>query len=80
MAGHIHKFQTIKKHGIPLVYAGSLFQCNQGENVSGHGFVVWDIDTMTYELHEVPNDYNTYKFSINSYDDVTLDEERLLNL
>lgn len=80
MAGHIHKFQTIKKNGIPLVYAGSLFQHNVGENVSGHGFVVWDIETMSYNLHEVPNDYCIYKFQINSYEDVDNDVERLLNL
>ena len=80
MAGHIHKFQTIKKNGIPFVYAGSLFQCNQGENVSGHGFVIWNIEDMTYHLHEVPNDYNVYKFQITSYDDIDNDTERLLNL
>ena len=80
MAGHIHKHQTIKKNGIPLVYAGSLFQCDQGENVSGHGFVIWDIETMTYHLHEVPNDYNIYKFQICSYEDIDNDIERLLNL
>ena len=26
MAGHIHKHQEIKKNGVPIVYAGSLFQ------------------------------------------------------
>lgn len=80
MAGHIHKFQTIKKNGIPLVYAGSLFQHNVGENVSGHGFVIWDIEDMTYELHEVPNDYSVYKFQITSYEDIDNDIERLINL
>lgn len=80
MAGHIHKFQTIKKNGIPMVYAGSLFQHNMGENVSGHGFVIWDMETLTYQLHEVPNDYNIYKFKISSYDDVDEDIERLMNL
>ena len=80
MAGHIHKYQTIKKNGVPIVYAGSVFQCNSGENTTGHGFVIWDVETMKYSLHEVKNLYKTYKFEITSYDDVKNDEERLINL
>lgn len=80
MAGHIHKFQTIKKNGVPIVYGGSVFQCNSGENTTGHGFVVWDIDTMKYKLHEVTNLYKTYKFEITSYEDIANDEEKLVNL
>lgn len=79
LAGHIHKFQTLKKNGKPIVYAGSLFQQNMGENVTGHGFVVWDLDTMKYKLHEVKNDYRILKFEINSYDDVKEDAENLIN-
>lgn len=80
MAGHIHKYQTIKKNGVPIVYAGSVFQCNCGENTTGHGFVIWDIDTMKYSLHEVKNLYKTYKFEITSYDDIQNDDEKLINL
>lgn len=80
MAGHIHKYQTIKKNGVPIVYSGSVFQCNSGENTTGHGFVIWDIDTMKYSLHEVKNLYKTYKFEITSYNDIKNDEEKLINL
>lgn len=80
MAGHIHKYQTIKKNGVPIVYAGSVFQCDSGENTTGHGFVIWNIDTMKYTLHEVKNLYKTYKFEISSYDDIKNDEEQLINL
>jgi DNA repair exonuclease SbcCD nuclease subunit len=80
MAGHIHKFQEIKKDGVPIVYSGSVFQQNSGENVTGHGFVIWDVETMKYKLHEVKNDYKTYKFKIKSYEDVSEDKEKLLNL
>ena len=80
MAGHIHKHQVIKKNGIPLVYAGSAFQRDMGENISGHGFVVWDIDSLSFKLHEVKNKYRTLKFEITSYDDVSEDKEILLNL
>lgn len=80
MAGHIHKFQEIKKNGVPIVYSGSLFQQDAGENVSMHGFVEWDLETMKYRHISVDNDYNIYKFSIGSYDDIKEDKEKLLNL
>ena len=80
LAGHIHKYQTIKKNGVPIVYGGSLFQQNAGENISGHGYVVWDVETMDYHLVEVPNDYLIYRFKVTDYDDVANDTEKLLNL
>lgn len=80
MAGHIHKYQELKKNGVPIVYPSSLFQQNSGENISMHGYVVWDLDTMEHTFHEVQNDYRIYKFEISSYDDVENDVERLTNL
>lgn len=80
MAGHIHKRQTIKKNGVPIVYAGSVFQVNMGENISGHGFVVWDLEKMTNKAHDVKNKYRTLKFNITSYDDVANDLEQIINL
>lgn len=79
MAGHIHKFQELKKDGVPIVYASSLFQQDFGENTTGHGFVVWDVEKMKYKFHEVDNDYRMFKFSANSYEDVDNDNEKLLN-
>jgi len=46
------------------VYAGSIFQQNTGENTTGHGFLVWDLENMSYKLHEVTNKYKIYKFKI----------------
>lgn len=80
MAGHIHRQQEIKKNGVPIVYAGSLFQQDGGENTTGHGFLIWDLDKMKYKHHEVTNKYKTYRFKITSYDDVAEDTEKLLNL
>lgn len=80
MAGHIHRMQEIKKNGVPIVYAGSLFQQNTGENTTGHGFLIWDLNKNKYKLHEVTNKYKIYKFKITSYDDIKEDTEKLLNL
>lgn len=79
MAGHIHKNQTLKKNGIPIVYSGSLFQQDVGENTLGHGYELWDVDTMKHKHIEVSNKYKMYKIEVTSYDDITNDRERLLN-
>lgn len=80
LCGHIHKRQEIRKNGVPIVYSGSLFQKDAGENVTGHGFIEWDVNDMTYKTHDIENDYSIYKFKINSYEDVENDIERLINL
>lgn len=80
MAGHIHRFQEIKKNGVPIVYSGSVFQQDFGENTTGHGFVVWDLDNMAYRHVEVENEYRMYKFYASSYEDVDEDVEKLLNI
>ena len=80
MAGHIHKFQELKKNGVPIVYAGSLFQQDEGENTTGHGYVVWDMETMTYKHVEVENDYRIFKFKADSYETFENDVEELINL
>ena len=80
MAGHIHKYQTIKKEGVPIVYAGSLFQKDAGENTTGHGYVVWDLEDMSYHHVEVSNNYRIFKFKINDYNAFSDDVEELINL
>ena len=80
MAGHIHKFQEIKRNGVPIVYAGSLFQQDTSENTTVHGFLIWDIEKNTYVHRDVTNNYKIYKFKIKSYDDIKEDSEKLMNL
>ena len=80
LAGHIHKYQEIKKNGVPIVYAGSIFQQDSGENTTRHGFLIWDVENNKHKLHEVTNKYKIYKFKIKTYDDVKEDVEKLLNL
>lgn len=79
VAGHIHKYQQLVKNNIPIVYCGSLLQQNSGENISKHGFVTLDVETLEHKLTEVTNNYKIYKFKLSSYDDVETDNERLIN-
>ena len=78
--GHIHRRQCLKHNGIPLVYCGSLIQQDNGENVNGHGYVVWNVDEQEYEEKNIENpDNGFYVFSINSKKDIEEDLEELVN-
>ena len=80
ISGHIHKSQEIERDGVRIVYCGSLIQQDMGESVSGHGYLVWDVQNKTFELVELPNEkYGYYKFSIEKEDDIENDREKLLN-
>jgi DNA repair exonuclease SbcCD nuclease subunit len=79
--GHIHKRQCIRNNGVPLVYCGSLIQQDHGENISAHGYVVWDVEEQDYEEIDIPNDeYGFYTFSIKNIDDIEEDKEEIINL
>lgn len=83
IAGHIHKRQELKKNGVRIVYCSSISQKEFGESVSGHGFVLWDIedkDDIEYKYVDIPNvDYGFYKFEINDITDLENDKEELIN-
>jgi len=67
LLGDIHKRQEmISPKGCKVVYAGSLVQQNFGETLGKHGFLVWDLDTMTYEEIDLPNDYGYYTLDVDN--------------
>jgi len=79
--GHIHKRQTIKYEGIPLVYCGSLIQQDHGENMSSHGFLVWDTEEVSFSSVENENkEYGYYTFKIDDIEDLEMDDEEIINL
>ena len=55
MMGDIHKRQNF---GIPhIAYAGSMVQQNHGELLEGHGYLLWDVESRTYQEFDLHNDY-----------------------
>jgi DNA repair exonuclease SbcCD nuclease subunit len=78
LLGDIHKRQDLE-FDIPVTYSGSLIQQDFGESVSNHGFLLWDVESRTYEGFEVENPYKYYLFEVNSIDDVDNNEEILKN-
>ena len=83
IAGHIHKRQEIKKNGVRIVYCSSIKQRDFGESVTGHGFILWDIEDpedITYKSVNIPDeDGGYYKFTINDISDLENDKEELMN-
>ena len=63
------------KKSVPVVMVGSLLQQDFGENVSGHGFLLWDINTLEFEEIDLHNNYGFYKFTVNGVDDLEHDKE-----
>lgn len=81
LMGHIHKRQEINYEGVRLVYCGSLIQQNHGENLSEHGFVVWDVENAKYGFAKIEDkNYGFYTLKINDIKDLEEDKETILNL
>ena len=67
LLGDIHKRQMIiSETDCKIVYPGSPIQQNFGESLNGHGFLVWDLDTFTYEGVDIQNDYGYYTLDIDN--------------
>ena len=64
MLGDIHKRQTLGKPTI--AYAGSMIQQNHGESLDKHGYLLWDVESRTFEEFEIPNDYGFYTLDVDN--------------
>jgi len=80
MLGDIHKRQFFNHKGIQIAYPSSLIQQNFGENVTNHGFLMWDVETKTFTEHNVENKYPFYQFKIKSLEDLEAGTEKITNL
>jgi DNA repair exonuclease SbcCD nuclease subunit len=80
MLGDIHKRQFFNHKGIQIAYPSSLIQQNFGENVTKHGFLMWDVETKTFTEHDVENKYPFYQFKIKSLGDLEAGTEKITNL
>jgi DNA repair exonuclease SbcCD ATPase subunit/DNA repair exonuclease SbcCD nuclease subunit len=70
MLGDIHKHQILQEYDESenkpvIVYAGSMIQQNHGEELKGHGFLMWDLKRKLFKHYELKNDYGFYTIEIN---------------
>jgi DNA repair exonuclease SbcCD nuclease subunit len=62
MLGDIHRRQTL---GVPTIaYAGSIIQQNHGESLDKHGYLLWDVESRTFEEFDIQNDYGFYTLDV----------------
>ena len=80
LLGDIHKRQSFNHNGIQIAYPSSLIQQNFGENVSKHGYLIWDVETKIFTEHDVENNYPMYNIRIKSLDDLDNNTEIITNL
>jgi DNA repair exonuclease SbcCD nuclease subunit len=80
LLGDIHMRQSFNHKGIPIAYPSSTIQQNFGENVSKHGFLIWDVKTKSFTEYDVQNPYPYYNIKITSLDDIDNNREIFTNL
>ena len=64
---------------IPVIQVGSTIQQNFGENISQHGYGVYELETDNYTYIDLPNPKPFLKFYINSIDALVEGTESLIN-
>lgn len=80
LCGDIHRRATFNiPNGKRGVMIGSFIQQNFGENVTKHGYGVYEISTDTYTFIDLPNPKPFLKFHINSFDNLVEGTEQLVN-
>jgi len=79
LMGDIHHRQNFIYKGINIAYCGSLIQQDFGERVDNHGYLIWDVNDLTYTEHNIKNNYGYYVFKINSLDDIEEEREYISN-
>lgn len=65
LLGDIHSFQYLNNDKT-IAYPSSLIQQNHGESLSGHGMLVWDVESCQSEFVEIENPYGYYTLEVKS--------------
>lgn len=83
LLGDIHKKQTINltdgDNKIKLHYPGSLVQQGFGENISGHGYTIWDVDTLEDEHVEIDNEASFFQYQVTDLEQLEDKSYKLVN-
>ena len=80
LCGDIHKRQVFDiPNGRKAYMIGSTIVQNFGENISNHGYGVYDVKQDKYTTFDLTNKRPFLKFKITSIDDIEKDNEILIN-
>lgn len=69
MLGDIHKHQILQEYDASndkpvIAYASSMIQQNHGEDLKGHGFLMWDLKRRVFKHYELKNEYGYFTVEI----------------
>lgn len=79
-AGDIHLRQVFKTNeGAPVIMVGSLIQQSFGENISQHGYCVYDVPSGKFKFVDIESTVKFRRYVINSADDIKKNNEILVN-
>ena len=59
---------------------GSFIQQGFGETVNHHGYGLFDMETKTYDFHDLPNEQPFYHIKITDITDIENEKETILNI
>ena len=83
LLGDIHKKQVItltdNNKNIKLKFPGSLVQQGFGENISGHGYTIWDVETLDDEHVEINSDASFFQYQVTNLDQLDDKSYKLIN-
>ena len=79
MMGDIHHRQNFIHKGTNITYCGSFIQQDFGERVTGHGYLLWDINHLDYKPYDIDTSYGYYVFKVDSLEDIKNGKEYLTN-
>ena len=83
LLGDIHKKQVItltdNNKNIKLKFPGSLVQQGFGENISGHGYTIWDVKTLDDEHVEINSDASFFQYQVTNLDQLDDKSYKLIN-
>jgi len=58
------KNYIIRKKNPLAVYCGSLIQQNHGEDLNGHGYVIWNLKSKAFRQLDIDNDFGFYTIDV----------------
>lgn len=78
-AGDIHKRQVMDDGNTKVMMIGSMVQQGFFETVSGHGYVVYNVEDGTHEFVDIEAPVKRKRFEVNDIDDVLNNNESWVN-
>jgi len=79
LLGDQHLRQEINADNCLMAFPGSCLAQDYGESYQNHGYLIWDIESKTYQEFNLISDYGFFQFKITCPEDIQNNLEELIN-